>query len=54
MNPLVKGILGATLINIGGYVWYGFVGYWTLSGLAAIMVGSWMVGALAAEASFKK
>lgn len=53
MNPLVKGILGALLINVGGLVWYGYVGTWTLTGLVAIMVGSWLVGTVSAEASFK-
>lgn len=54
MNPLWKGILGATLINVGGLVWYGFVGVWTLTGLIAIVVGSWLVGEVSAEASFNE
>ena len=53
MNPILKGILGAVLINVGCFVWYGYVGTWTLTGLAAIMVGSYLVGTVSAEASFK-
>lgn len=54
MNPLFKGLLATVLLSGGGYIWFGFYGYWTLSGLAMLWAGGWLIGELAAEVSFKK
>lgn len=50
MHPLVKGLIAIVLMDVGGLVWFGFVGTWTLIGLAMLWVGAAMIGSLAADA----
>jgi hypothetical protein len=50
MNPLIKALTAVLLMNVGGFIWFGFNGWWTLSGLALLWVAAAMIGSLAAEA----
>lgn len=50
MSPLAKGILAILLLTGGGYIWFGFVGTWTLIGLVMLWAGGGVVGSLAAQA----
>lgn len=53
MSPIAKTIIGILLVGIGNVIWIGYVGAWTLSGLVLCAIGGWMLGTVAAEASFK-
>ena len=50
MNKLVKGLLAYFLVSGGGFIWFGFVGWWTLIGLAMMWAGAAVIGSLAADA----